>query len=201
LVPDSADLQGPDIAPWSFIPLGWSKAGALAYLSTRGEPAAGCHYVSLTVWDLVQDQEVWSYDDPTCHEESLDSLWPSYAQKLRDPFTKYAIDSSRRGAFTQGAQFTQAGRAYTVTVNNTTAPRTVPFQTDETSGNTDIDAVVHSEVSIATPTLGRKVVYTFDLADSSLELAAVPGVLVSPFGDRAAILYETGTGISIMYPR
>ncbi|MBI4542136.1 MAG: hypothetical protein HY705_03835 [Gemmatimonadetes bacterium] len=161
-------------------PIGWSRAGLLAYVErVEWDPAPT--QVVVTVRNLVTDEVIWTFSREM-DEGSADfhAFWREPSALISQQLGRFRIDLTERGTVHPGTTLRYQGRTYSFEAVNT-------FTAIDDFDN----RLSSSTVAVSSPELGRKVVFTQRAVPTRewITNAYVAGAIVSPFEPRAAVIY------------
>lgn len=179
----------PALIPEKFFPIGWSRDGKLAYYIEPVDEACGCYYAKLVIQDLRTDKLIWEFE--YTQDEHTDAkgnmTWPGDVRKLwaknrklfSDKLAENGIVASRFAIL--GKNFTHGGRSFT-------ARAAVKMGKNPEE---DWDRVTKFDISLGSPRLGSKNVYSADYTKEEYWFmldARLVGALKSPYENRVALV-------------
>ncbi len=171
-------------------PVGWSSDGTFAFVRSWyvGE-GCGCIGYDLIVKDLVSGEVLWRLRG----DESvpLAEVWADDSDAIAEQFSAFGIELDRPGRFAQGNLLTHDGATFRFDTHGFSGEQA--FQIPFSNEYRIYDVILGSSVAVTSPDLGfKEEIYSTGAVDkSSLISAGVVGVVVSPFEDRAAVIYAT----------
>jgi hypothetical protein len=179
----------PALIPEKFFPIGWSRDGKLAYYIEPVDEACGCYYAKLVIQDLRADKVIWEFkytqDEQTDAKGNMTGpgdirkLWAKNRKLFSDKLAENGIVVSRFAML--GKNFTHGGRSYT-------AKSTVKMGKNPEE---DWDRVNNFDISLGSPRLGSKNVYSADFTKEEYWFmldARLVGTLMSPYENRVALV-------------
>jgi hypothetical protein len=170
-------------------PIGWSKDGKFAFYYEPVDEECGCYFARLVIQDMRTDKVLWEfkYDqdelrDPKTDklppEDNVRKLWRKNARLFAEKLREHAIVAGT--SLLIGPKFTSSGRVYTA-----------KSVTEKGKNPDDEDRIDKFMLTLTSPALGTKTVYTGDHSKQEYWFtldAGILGVIKSPFEDRVAVI-------------
>ncbi|MCP4441818.1 MAG: hypothetical protein GY810_23170 [Aureispira sp.] len=168
----------------TFHPIGWSPDGKFAYVKIFDGYSDGL-CISVAVQDMVTDKTVWSEsytsmqlgenEDYAKHSENVKALWNKVKPKTEKALAKYKINAKKELDYRKKTWHRINGQPYKFALT--------------TKGKIQIDCRAKD--------MGSKTLYEQDISPEDFEMqeynAYVAGIILSPYEDRVAILYQTSS--------
>lgn len=166
----------------SFHPIGWSPDGKFAYVKIFDGYSDGL-CITVSIQDMVTDKTIWSEsytsvqleenEDYAKHSENEKALWDKVKYKTEKALAKYKINSNKEIDYRKKTWHRINGQPYKFALT--------------TEGRIQIDCRAKE--------MGSKTLYKQDISPEDFEMgeysAYVAGIILSPYEDRVAVLYQT----------
>lgn len=198
-VPQSADYDAAFVTPkdqlileHQLFPIGWSDDGSFAYVKMQNarEEGCDCYAYHLIIQSLITDEILWEWSSGAV-EEGLPSIWAQQREHFDKQLDRYFIwQEDSPPFFNYGNLIDIDGNEYWFQISNTIEKRAVKNPYDNESTTYSVHA--NSRVEVFSP-FGNKKVFYKEWDEAHVVSDWVVGIFISPFEDRAAIVYVTQT--------
>ena len=171
-------------------PIGFSDDGKFAFVTEFEGPSMAPELSEFVViiQDLVTDEIVWrwsSMSGETFDEETLRRVWRENQETISTEMARYKINGDRPVTFVQGNHAKLAGREYTFELIPQINGK--EFSRPDGSGSFTENIIFYTEVSVISPQLGWKTIYSGTPSQDTISVEVV-GSILSPFESRAAVV-------------
>lgn len=179
-----------------FYPIGWSRDGKFAYYYEPVDEACGCYFANLVIQDMRTDKVVWEfeYDQGKLIDDKGEMPPEDNIRKLWAKNRKLFSEKLAENKIVAGSAFQLMGKTFTSSGRSYTAKSSIKMG----KNSDDDDRVSIFDITLSTPGLGSKKIYTLDNTkaeyNNTLD-ARVMGAIRSPYENRVAIIsIEVGRG-------
>lgn len=161
-----------------FYPIGWSKDGHFAYVVEPPDEAAGLYFFKLVIRNMISDKDVYVWEpEDELESGSVKEIWKEYNMTFAAKLNEYKI-IPQNDIKLLGTEFQQDGNKYKVIIEN-------KMETDPDFG---FEVVKTTNISIKSPELGSKQIYSYTENDYNICLSRmIQGVIKSPYENRIAV--------------
>lgn len=163
-----------------FYPIGWSKDGFFAYITEPQAPALGNYIFELTIINVLNGDTLWYWHSPYDKETVREEVWKNNYDLFKTMLNKYKIVQLKQPKLLP-PYFNYNGNDYSV-----------ELQTDfQKRSGYGYEPITHTRIIIRSKQKGVKVAYDYWLPKNSILInQTIAGVMLSPFGDKIAIVLQ-----------